>query len=205
MEYLNSFLNVFKTLGFVCSFLTFNLIFCLRVLLLLVLLHNIWSILLLGFALLRYMSLLMVGLQFMLVGLMYLLLFRIILGWLGRTVFSEYNKNLKQTWRTGKVYSAINLFLLKSLLLKISLKIRKSSKFQILKEQERSHIFHFHLRIVDRTIPHGRTGQPNNHNVTTTAMVEEIPLLNPSADIWNRHNLNLTINAMNIEIRWDFI
>jgi hypothetical protein len=193
------------TLGFVCGFLTFNLIFCLIILLLLVLLYNIWRILLLGFAPLRYTGLLLVGLQFMVVGLMYLLLFRIILGWLGRTVFSEYNKNLKQTWRTGKVYSAINLFLLKSMLLKIPLKIRRSSTFQILKEQERSHIFHFHLRIVDRTVPHGRTGQPNNHNVTSTAMVEKIPLLNPSVDIWNRHNLNLPINAMNTEIRWDFI
>jgi hypothetical protein len=42
-----------------------------------------------------------------------------------------YNKNLKQTWRTGMVYTTINLFFLK--LLKISLKIQKSPTFQILK------------------------------------------------------------------------
>jgi hypothetical protein len=96
----------------------------------------------------------------------------------------------------GKVYSALNLFFLKSTILKISLKIQKSSTFQILKENDRSHVFHFHLRKLYRTVPNGRTGQPNNHNVTTAAVVEEITLLNP-----NRHNLNLPTNAMNTEIR----
>jgi len=75
------------------------------------------------------------------------------------------------------------LFFLESPLLKIPLKIQKSSTFQILKEQGRFHIFHFHLHILYRTVPRGRTGQPNTHNVTTIAMVEEIALLNLSADI----------------------
>jgi len=44
------------------------------------LLRNIRSILLLGFVQIGYMGLLEVGLQFMLVGLLYLLLFRIVLG-----------------------------------------------------------------------------------------------------------------------------
>jgi len=41
----------------------------------------------LGFALLEYMGLPLDVLQFMLVGLLYLLLFRIILGWSGRIGF----------------------------------------------------------------------------------------------------------------------
>jgi hypothetical protein len=69
------------------------------------------------------------------------------------------------------------------MLLKISLNIQKSSTFQILEEQDRFHIFHFHLHILYRTVPQGRTGQPNTRNVTTTAVVEEIAQLNLSADI----------------------
>jgi hypothetical protein len=83
---LNFFHNVFKTLGFVCSFLTFNVLFCLIVLLL-GLLCNIQSILLLGFVLLGCMGLLLVVPQFMLVESLYLLLFSIVFEWLGRTVF----------------------------------------------------------------------------------------------------------------------
>ena len=79
-EYLNFFHNIFKTLGLFCSFLTFNLLFCLIVLLLLDLLYSIQSILLLGFVLLGCMGLLLGELQFMLVGLQCLLLFRIVLG-----------------------------------------------------------------------------------------------------------------------------
>ena len=77
---LNSYIIFFKTLGFVYSFLTFNLFFCFIVLLVLSLLFNIRSTLLLGFVPLGYMDLLLVVLQFMLVGLLYLLLFVIILG-----------------------------------------------------------------------------------------------------------------------------
>ena len=80
IEDLNFLHNVFKTLDFVYCFLTFNLLFCLIALLLLGLLCNIQSILLLEFALLGYMGLLLAVLQFMLVGLLYLLLFRKILG-----------------------------------------------------------------------------------------------------------------------------
>ena len=81
------FRNVFKRLGLFCSILVINLLFYLIVLLLLGLLCSIWSTVLLGFVLLGCMGLLLVGLRFMLVGLLYLLLLRILLGWLGRTVF----------------------------------------------------------------------------------------------------------------------
>ena len=80
IEDLDFFHKVFKTLGFFCSFLTFNLLFCFIVLLFLGLLCNMRSILLLGFALLRYMGLLLFGLPFMFVGSLNLLLFKIILG-----------------------------------------------------------------------------------------------------------------------------
>jgi hypothetical protein len=58
---------------------TFNLSFCLIVLLLLGLLCSIGCVLLLGFVPLGCMGFLLAGLQFTLVGLLYLLLFRIIL------------------------------------------------------------------------------------------------------------------------------
>jgi len=56
IEDLNLFHNVFKTFGFVCSFSTFNPLFCLIVLLLLGLLCNTRTILLLGFVLLGCLS-----------------------------------------------------------------------------------------------------------------------------------------------------
>jgi hypothetical protein len=56
IEDLNFFHNVFKTFDFVCSFLTFNPLFCLIVLLLLGLLFNRRSILFLGFVLLGCLS-----------------------------------------------------------------------------------------------------------------------------------------------------
>jgi hypothetical protein len=68
IEDLNFFHNGFKTLVFFCSFLTFNLLFCLIVLLLLDLICNIQSKLLLRFVLLGCMGLLLAGLQFMLIG-----------------------------------------------------------------------------------------------------------------------------------------
>lgn len=61
------------------GFLT-SLLFCLIVLLLLGLLDSMRSIPLLGFALLGCMGLLRAVPQFMLVGLLYLLLFRIVFG-----------------------------------------------------------------------------------------------------------------------------
>ena len=64
----------------VCSSVTFNLLFCLIILLLLGLLRNVRSTVLLGFVLLGYMGRLLAVFQFMLVGLLYLLLFGIILG-----------------------------------------------------------------------------------------------------------------------------
>jgi hypothetical protein len=65
IEDLNFFHNDFKTLGFLCSFLTLSLLFCVIVLLLLGLLCSVWSILLLGLVLFGYMVLLLVGLWFM--------------------------------------------------------------------------------------------------------------------------------------------
>ena len=65
IEDLNFFHSVFKTLGFLCSFLSLSLLFCLIVLLLLGLLCSIWSILLLEIVLLGYMVLLLVRLWFM--------------------------------------------------------------------------------------------------------------------------------------------
>lgn len=59
------------------------------IVLLLGLLCSIWSILFLGYVLLGYRVLLWVRLRFILVGWLCLLLFRIVLGWLGRIVLLE--------------------------------------------------------------------------------------------------------------------
>jgi hypothetical protein len=115
--------NKFITMHGHKNVIFFNLSFCLIILLVLGLLCNVWSILLLEFALLRCVDLL--GLQIMLWGLQYSLLFRIVLVWWVRIVFPEILICLLVLWiklqliKIGQLIYTVYLGLILGLLMQI--------------------------------------------------------------------------------------